>query len=225
MPSRSASLLGKRFGMLVVTREMPRVRHPSGSSHRSWECRCDCGTVVSCLHNNLTAGRSTCCGCTTKNPWIIHGDARRKRTPEYSAWVAMRFRCRNPRAKQYPGYGGRGITVCERWLRSYEDFLADMGRRPSRRHSLGRKDNDGPYSPGNCRWEVPAQQTRNTRYNIMLTFKGETRCVSDWADVVGIPRQTIYYRIAHGWNVEQALTQPVRIWPSGKGKRASQRSA
>jgi len=97
-------------------------------------------------------------------PKTKHGAARRDRcTSEYTTWVAMKERCLNPKNPRYPNYGARGITVCDRWKQSFEMFFADMGKRPSRRHSIDRRNNDGIYDPANCRWATPKQQRRNQR--------------------------------------------------------------
>jgi hypothetical protein len=140
-----------------------------------------------------------------------HGNAfKGKVTKEYSAWVGMHGRCFNPKNHKYADYGGRGITVCDRWRYSFENFLADMGRKPSLKHSLGRIDNDGNYEPGNCRWETIAQQTRNRRSNRLLTIHGETLCLTDWAKRYGLPPRTVLARVRdYGWTIERALTTPL----------------
>jgi len=130
-------------------------------------------------------------------------------TPTWRSWSAMKARCFRPTATAYDRYGGRGISVCERWRVNFENFLADMGERPHGT-SLDRIDNDGDYEPGNCRWATPKQQTQNQRTAanaVMLTMWGETRCVSEWARTLGMDDATIAYRINAGWPVEKALTR------------------
>jgi hypothetical protein len=129
--------------------------------------------------------------------------------PEYFVWNTMRQRCKNKRYKCYKDYGGRGIKVCRRW-RYFANFIADMGRRPSPKHQIDRIENDGHYEPGNCRWALRKVQMRNTRRNHLLTFKGETLTISDWAASVGIERQTVSARLKRGWSVARALTEPLR---------------
>lgn len=117
--------------------------------------------------------------------------------PEYVAWVSMKTRCHNPRSLNYRGYGSRGIKVCVRWLHSFANFLADMGPRPSKLHSLDRIDNDGNYNPGNCRWATHVEQQQNTRNNRRLTYNGETLCLSEWARRLGIGRTSLRCRLRH----------------------------
>jgi hypothetical protein len=120
----------------------------------------------------------------------------------------MRTRCLNPRAANYFRYGGRGITICERWD-NFENFLSDMGRKPSPIHSLDRIDGSGHYSPDNCRWATPKEQSRNIRTNHRLTFNGETRTCIEWAELIGLKETTLNERLRHGWTVQRALTEPL----------------
>ena len=113
----------------------------------------------------------------------------------------------SPKHVHYKNYGGRGITICERW-NNYEAFLEDMGRAPSPEHSLDRIDNDGNYGPDNCRWATASEQSNNQRTNSLLTINGETKNVSQWSQITGIHRETIYRRIRHGLSDEECI-QPV----------------
>jgi len=126
-------------------------------------------------------------------------------TPEFRTWCHIRSRCLNPNNKFYSDYGGRGITVCQRWLDAFENFLADMGPRPSVKHSIDRIDNDGNYEPGNCRWATISEQARNTRQNRNIEFNGSTVCVTDLARMHGIDPRTLTRRLDSGRSVEEAL--------------------
>ncbi|MDE1138152.1 MAG: hypothetical protein PW999_00565 [Paraburkholderia tropica] len=130
----------------------------------------------------------------------------------------MRSRCTNPGDISYQRYGARGISVCERWD-NFENFLADMGPRPTNSHSLEREDNNGNYEPGNCRWATAIEQSRNTRRNRMLTFDGRTQCVAKWADEIGIHRLTLQRRLRLGWSVEKTLSTPLALQFSHKAPR------
>ena len=117
----------------------------------------------------------------------------------------MKSRCLHPSNKSYPEYGGRGITVCERWMR-FERFLADMGERPEGK-TLGRKDNNGPYSPENCEWQSYVEQNRNSRHNKHITFNGKTLIFTEWALRIGISKGGLRRRLKE-WPLHKALTQP-----------------
>lgn len=172
---RKLNLLGERFGRLVVTAPAPARVVPSGKRQTQWECECDCGrrSVVSTAH--LRSGHTRSCGCGEAE---ARGATQRthglRDHPLYQVWVAMRRRCYRKADPAYYRYGGRGITVCDRWLGKdgFENFLEDMGERPpdppwwtSRKAywSLDRINNDGPYSPDNCRWASPYEQRMNQR--------------------------------------------------------------
>ena len=132
------------------------------------------------------------------------------KTPEFKVWLSMRARCLCKTHKQYAAYGGRGISVCERWMDAFENFYADMGPRPSCQYSIDRINNDGNYEPDNCRWATRKQQQRNTRTVRPLTHDGLTLCVSEWAERLGINNRTILTRLRRGWPIGLALSQ--RNW-------------
>ncbi len=128
-------------------------------------------------------------------------------SPEYKTWQGMKQRCYNKSFQQYADYGGRGITVCERWM-SFENFLEDMSKRPEGM-SLDRIDNEKGYSKENCRWTTEYEQKRNTRRNHCITFNGETKCLQDWAESIGIKANTLINRLNRSkWPLEKALTTP-----------------
>ena len=120
----------------------------------------------------------------------------------------MRARCEKPYIGNFHRYGGRGIKVCDRW-QQFENFLADMGLKPSAKHSIDRVDVDGNYEPGNCRWATATEQARNTRQNRLVTVDGVTRCVAEWAEVNGIKYVTVKMRLRSGWSETAAVTTPV----------------
>lgn len=197
---------GDRFGRLTVIRERDPQTAPSGPVLRRIECECECGATAIFFLSNLRRGLTASCGCARTEFNTKHGDWG---SPEYRTWDAMLSRCRNPSHSSYADYGGRGITVCDRWL-CYDNFLIDMGRKPSDQHSIDRIDNSGNYEPGNCRWATVRQQSRNRRSTLFLTFNGETKCATDWGELLGISGQEISRRLRRGWSVERALTQPLQ---------------
>jgi len=131
-------------------------------------------------------------------------------TPEYRVWQTMRLRCHEPTNPAFPNYGGRGITVCDRWRNSVETFIADMGPKPSAKHEIDRIDNNRGYEPGNCRWVLRSENDRNRRSNRLITYQGETLAMVAWCERLGLTPTAVAKRLRAGWTVEKALETPVR---------------
>lgn len=149
---------GKRFGHLSVVAFAYSIKTGKGA-RRMWKCRCDCGIITFISAANLTSGNSTACGCTRLEKSQTH---KMSKTIEYRVWIDMHARCGNPKHKRFADWGGRGIKVSDRW-NSFENFFADMGRRPSAKHSIDRRLNNGNYELENCRWATRSQQQQNKR--------------------------------------------------------------
>jgi len=130
-----------------------------------------------------------------------------RHTGAYSSWIGMRYRCEKSYHIQFKDYGGRGISVCERW-QLFENFFADMGHRPENA-SIDRIDNDGDYTPENCRWANRKQQSRNTSKNVFYEFDGRKMILADWGEELGFKRSTLAIRLHHGWSIRRAFTTPV----------------
>jgi hypothetical protein len=145
------------------------------------------------------------------------------KTSEYRAWQTMRLRCLVPTNPAYPDYGGRGITVCDRWVDSPENFIADMGMKPTPKHEIDRIDNNRGYEPGNCRWVTRSENDRNRRSTTWVTFDGVQRRLIDLVDEFGVPSDTARYRMQRmGWSAEQTFRTPVR--PKAPNGTRSQRT-
>jgi hypothetical protein len=191
-------LSGLVFGRLTVTGCVGRQ-----GRWVFWLCRCDCGNEFKVRGEALTrASNNTraCRKCCRKT----HGQSK---TELHKIWIAMRHRCSNPNHDSYQEYGGRGISVCDRW-NSFELFAADVGPRPSTKHTLDRRNNDGDYEPSNVRWATPSQQQRNQRHRRRYVHKCESLLLSEWSERTGIPRSTLSNRIYEGWPLSEALTIP-----------------
>jgi hypothetical protein len=211
---KRADMTGARFGRLVV-REFDKS--PRKHSAAKWICVCDCGARISARADLLKSGVVSSCGCLSKE---IHGDIARKIGADnrthghttgyagsgtYNSWMAMRARCNNPKALNYVNYGGRGIKVCERWA-TFENFLADMGERPSGMTLDRYPDKNGNYEPGNCRWATQEQQQRNRRDNMNIEIDGVTKTLTEWSEHCGVESRLVSVRIRKlGWSPKRAL--------------------
>ena len=214
------NLLKQKFDYLTVKKYAGRNKH--GKS--LWLCRCKCGGEVVVIGSQLTNKNTRSCGCFNyKNPEqkIYHHG--KSGSPIYEIWCGIKKRCYNPRSLAFRYYGARGIVLCQGW-QSPIRFLSDIGPRPSKRHSIERLDNEGNYSCGkcpeckrrkwlaNCVWATPRVQSRNNRRNHIITFRGKSRLLTDWAKRIHIGYRTLYARLKRGWSVEDAITRPLGRW-------------
>jgi hypothetical protein len=199
-------ITGQQFGRLTVIERMPpgyrRLKRVF------WRCQCSCGNERIIVYDSLAAGYSKSCGCLRKDTYRknfrTHGMTN---TRTFAIWANMLSRCKNPNVPHYERYGGRGIKVCERWL-IFTNFLADMGERPSRKHSIDRIDNDRGYEPSNVRWATVNEQAANRRKRrsfLMITIGSDTLSISDWSHKSGIDKGTLRSRIRRGWPPETIL--------------------
>lgn len=204
-------LTGTRFGRLVVLQ-----RHEPSGRYTKWTCKCDCGNLKTVHASSLKNGDTKSCGClfreetskrfSNRKDRITHGMSR---SPEYRVWASMIDRCKNLRGKRYANYGGRGISVCDRWM-IFENFITDMGERPDVGYSIERKNNDGNYEPSNCRWATRKEQDYNKSSTIMLDYKGSKITTLEASQISGISPLRIRQRIFVGWPVDDAINKPQR---------------
>lgn len=209
MPNK-LNLAGHRFGRLTIL-----FAHENIGNKTQWVCYCECGNVCVVRTSELRNGHSKSCGCLRKEVAAKRGKEMltthgMTRTPEHMSFHAMIARCHRKTHKSYERYGARGIKVCKRWRHSFENFYEDMGPRPTKKHTLGRIDNDKGYCPENCRWETPKQQMNNISINHMININGFERTLAQWCDHFDIDYQQVYQRITkRGWEPIKALTTPI----------------
>lgn len=210
MPRRISIYTGDKFGRLTFTGEAP-----AKSNRRRGIFLCDCGTTTITAIYDVRNGHTISCGCyhdeIRRKIRVTHGHTScRRSTPEYRAWKAMKGRCLDPNNISYKNYGGRGVTVCDEWLHDYPSFLKEIGKRPSKNHSVDRINNNGNYEPGNVRWATRKEQRRNSDRVHPVTINGITRLICDWAAVSGVPEESISARIRHGWDLKRSVFQPIQ---------------
>jgi hypothetical protein len=201
---------GKQFGHLTVLRREGSEVRGRKKKYASWRCKCTCGQEVVVRGQNLRRGARKSCavnghfwdgreqhGATTTHP------------SEYSSWRKMWERCTSPKQHNYKNYGGRGITVSDRW-KSFKMFLQDMGAKPDPSFTIERKDTNGNYEPGNCRWATRTEQYRNTTRSVFVTYQGKKQLLYEVAKSLGLSTPVVYGRLKGGWSLESALSVPVR---------------
>lgn len=189
----------ERFGYWIIKGRSAK------SPGKYWNCLCDCGQERTVREDHLTSGRSKSCGCARVESLKRLATHKLSNSPAYVSWAKMMERCYDSRHKSFHNYGGRGISVCRSW-HDVSSFVNDMGQPPAR-STLDRIDSNGNYEPSNCRWATRKQQSRNRRDNKLLNYAGETRCISEWAERIGISHDALNYRLKK-WSIEKAIETP-----------------
>ncbi len=215
-PSNFKDMVGQRCGLLAV-----RALAPSEGGKACWVCDCDCGNEVVLSGDVLRRGQYSC-GCVR----LGRRTHNMSETRVYRIWNGMRSRCTNPNIPVYIHYGGRGITLCERW-RKFENFLADMGEPPNG-HSIERRNNDGNYEPDNCLWLPMEKQAQNRRGNTYVEIGGETVCVAEAARRLGVGHATIRYRLkkaVHKKDISAPVGRDIFLTLNGETLNMTQWSA
>jgi len=194
---RFKEISGQRFGRLTVV----RFSHIQ-NGRTMWICACDCGSEIIRDGGNIRSGHTTSCGCYTKERQAegqrTHGMSN---TPEHNIWMGINSRCYCKTNSRYADWGGRGITVCDSWRHSFENFYSDMGPRPTKHHTIERINNDGPYCKKNCKWANRKEQANNRRIaktTLKITLNGKTQSANAWSIELGISRRTITNRFKKG---------------------------
>jgi hypothetical protein len=205
-------LTGRLYGRLTVLRYSATRRQ-----RVFWLCRCVCGTIVETRADNLTSGDKQSCGCLRRETGPINGRSPNskkhghsyirngKPSRAYHTWASMIKRCTNSKNKDFRWYGGRGITVCDKWRQSFATFLADMGEPPTGTSIDRFPDKNGNYEPGNCRWATKIEQANNTRTNRVIIFAGKKQSMAQWARELGISYGALSYRLNH-WSTSRAMS-------------------
>jgi Fe2+ or Zn2+ uptake regulation protein len=205
-------ITNEKYGKLTVKRYLGLDDH----NQAIWYCECDCGGNRNVRTSKLKSGEVISCGCTnysmSKENSTTHGMTH---TSIFSIWGGMKARCDNPNHVAYNGYGGRGITVCERWL-MFENFMEDMYESYLKHceefgednTSIDRIDVNGNYEPSNCKWATRQEQQNNTRKNIFITLNEETHTVAEWSRIYEVSRYLVYGRLHRGWEINERLFSP-----------------
>jgi hypothetical protein len=201
-------LKDKRFGKLLVL----SLRDKNINGAITWLCLCDCGNQKIICGTSLRIGKTKSCGCVGLQKLeigrmnsVTHGHRRNGHTSKiYYIWAGIIQRCTNQNYKYYKDYGGRGIRVCERWLK-FENFYKDVGD-PPEKLTIDRINNDGDYEPSNWRWATQKDQCRNQRTNLIITYNNQGKCLSEWAEIYGIKYGTLWNRVVKlKWDFEKAI--------------------
>ena len=205
-------LINTKYNFLTLIKEVEPHITSGGHVHRKCLFQCDCGKILKKQFSEVKLGNTKSCGCYSKKMAsnrlkkinVKHG---MYYTSEYQVYLSMKQRCFNPKHKAFKDYGGRGILVSDLWKDSFNNFINDMGSRPSKNHSLDRIDNQLGYSKENCKWATRKEQARNVRTNRIIEFNGEKKCLSEWAEIIGLSQQNLYYKliISKNYKLEKLL--------------------
>ena len=199
MSGKSKDLSGQKFGRLTALYKLNNYHKRA----TYWLCVCDCGNLREVQGGTLINGRSRSCGCLVKDTNSTHG---KTNTRLYHTWNNIKARCYNHKNKRYENYGARGIVMCDEWKKDFQvfyDWATNSGYKDNLQ--IDRIDVNGNYEPNNCRWVDVKTQQRNKSNNKLYTLNGETKCLSEWCEILNLKYWTVRMRLYRGWSVERAL--------------------
>ena len=207
MNNRAIDMSGKKYSRLTAIEPVRRL----ANRNIAWSFLCSCGNHCVKDGYSVRSGKTTSCpSCATERTRLALVKHGMTNTPEYSAWSDIKTRCHNSNRPEYPRYGGRGIKVCDRWLESFDVFLADMGPRLSNQHSIDRINNNGNYEPGNCRWATNKEQVRNRRNTVKITIDGNCKSLAEWCEEYNCSLAAARYRRKKGLTGEAIFLSQVK---------------
>ena len=205
--SHLIDLTGQTFGRLIVIKQAKPVKH---GQHAMWECLCNCGNASVVDGGNLKKGYTKSCGCLgaekRKESVTTHGLSH---TPEYKAWINIIKRCTDKGGIDFELYGGRGIKICDEWRHNFPEFFKHIGKRPSKKYTVERIDNNKGYKPGNVKWATSVEQANNKRSNRLITFEGITMTLAQWGKHSNINYWTLKTRLQRDWPFSRAISEPI----------------
>ncbi len=207
-------ITGMKFGRLTAISFEGHYVTPKQQKYQTWKFRCECGNEIVCLKTNVTSLHTTSCGCLRierlREALTTHGLCPAiGRSPIFDAYHHAKARCENPKDKRFNRYGARGIKFL---FNDFEHFISEMESSWKPGLSLDRKNNDGHYEPGNCKWSSDVEQSRNRSSNRLLTLNGVMLPAVAWAEKLGWSPAVIYNRVRYGWSEQEILTTPVRSY-------------
>ncbi len=205
MRSRKIDMTGTRYNSVIAVNEAGIA----ASRDTKWLFLCDCGNLFEANGYYVRCGKvKDCPSCAAERVRMASVKHWLSNTAEFSTWTDIQTRCYNSKTKAFKHYGGRGIVVCKRWLDSFDNFLSDMGNRPSKNHSIERINVNGNYEPSNCKWVTDKEQANNKRSNVLVTLNGITKNVTEWIIDLNLNKNTVNSRIYNlKWPLEKALTK------------------
>ena len=210
---KKLDLTGMKFSRLTAVKEVEPKRKPSGQKEVKWLCLCECGNQISVSVGNLRTGHTKSCGCfraeKMSNKQKVHGMSQSRL---YGIYTGIKTRCLNANEPAYKDYGGRGIKMCDEWLNDFMAFYDwAMANGYNDNLSIDRIDVNGNYEPSNCQWATRKEQNNNKRNNHLITYKGKTQTIAQWANEKGLSYKVLYTRlIDYKWAIDKALTTPVQ---------------
>lgn len=208
MPRKTHNLLNRRFGSLLVIAKGDDIINKNGSHSSAWVCRCECGNVKTVVATTLLSGATKSCGCLAIKTRTSHGGSK---TRPYNIWTNIKQRCNNSNNSGYKNYGGRGIKVCDAWQDDYAEFerwAYQNGYNDTL--TIDRINNDGDYTPRNCRWVDKHTQDNNKRTNVMLEYDGERHTLMEWSKIRGVSYHLLQGRHKLGWTAKEIIETPVQ---------------